>query len=94
MIRSGPFLIQLKYSCKTLNSYNIVMDFIPGGSLFQFVQVRNLTIPEAKVCTAEIVLGNDFQLILVLDFVTLLPIFACHFPRESELKYSQFYSEI
>lgn len=36
------------------------MDFIPGGNLFHFVQIRPLTLAEAAVCSAEIVLALAF----------------------------------
>lgn len=50
-----PFFVQLKYAFKTERNYHFVMDYIPTGNLYDFLNGNRLTLQEAKVCGAEIV---------------------------------------
>ncbi|XP_055313517.1 ribosomal protein S6 kinase alpha-4-like isoform X1 [Sitodiplosis mosellana] len=55
-----PFFVQLKYALKTRHHYHMVMDYMPAGNLFNFLQSGTLTLAETTICCAEIVLAIEY----------------------------------
>lgn len=61
MLWNIPFFVQLKYSVKDRNNYHMIMDYMAGGNLFDFLQSNGkFTLAETTVCCAEIVLAIEY----------------------------------
>lgn len=61
LVCQEPFFVQLKYAFKTPRIYAFVMEYYPLGNLFKYIENhRTLTIAEAKICAAEIVLAISY----------------------------------
>lgn len=60
LVQGAPFIIQLKYACKTLHHYNMIMDYMAAGNLFDLLQFGRLTLAETTICCAEIVLAIEY----------------------------------
>lgn len=60
LVQQAPFFVQLKYSCKTRHEYHFVMDFALAGNLFKYMETELLSLAEAKMCCAEIVLALEY----------------------------------
>ncbi|KAI8376458.1 kinase-like domain-containing protein [Radiomyces spectabilis] len=53
---SSPFIVSLKYSFQTADDLFLVMDYLPGGELFEYLQrERRLTEEHTRFYAAEIV---------------------------------------
>lgn len=62
-VHEAPFLLSLKYACKTQIGYNFFMNYIPNGTLYQQLdreRDRRFAVSTAKICSAEIVSAIEF----------------------------------
>lgn len=60
LVQRAPFFIQLKYACTSINEYHFVMDYMPAGNLYNYMIGGTLTLSEAKICGAEILLALQY----------------------------------
>lgn len=61
MVWGIPFFVQLKYALKDRHHYYMIMDYMPGGNLFNFLQSNGkFTLAETTICCAEIVHAIEY----------------------------------
>eukprot|EP00122_Pirum_gemmata_P008578 Pgem_evm1s7911 len=59
--RQNSFLVGLKYSFQTENKLYLLLDYVPGGEVFNHLQIEQCFSEErSKFYTAQLVLGLEF----------------------------------